>query len=67
MQPTIMLDGKIVGIWNRNVEQGRGPTRLLLFQKLGKNMEKAIIQKAKAIGKLMTNRDISVEIVQSNV
>lgn len=67
VQPTILLDGKIVGIWNRNVEQGKGPTRLLLFQKLGKNMEKAIIQKAKAIGKLMTNRDTSVEIVQSNV
>jgi len=63
VQPTILVNGKVVGTWNRNIEEGKGPIKLLFFQKPDKNVERAIVEKAKAIGKLMADRDISVEIV----
>jgi len=62
VQPTIILNGKIIGTWNRNIEQGRGPINMRFFQQPQKDIEKKVIQKAKAIGKLMTNEEINVKI-----
>jgi len=61
VQPTILLNGKIVGTWNRNIEEGRGPIKLRLWQP-EKDVEKEVIQKAKAIGGLMADKEVNVEI-----
>jgi hypothetical protein len=62
VQPTVLLNGKIVGAWNRNIEGGKGPIKLRFFCQPKKDVENVIIQKAKAIGRLMANQEISVEI-----
>ena len=62
VQPTILLNGKIVGMWNRNIEEGKGPIKLHFFQQPEKDVEKDAIQKAKAIGRLMADQEISVKI-----
>lgn len=62
VQPTLLIDGKIIGTWNQEIEKGKGPLKLRLRQQPEKEMEKEVIQKAKAIGKLMTNREVNVEI-----
>jgi len=62
VQPTILLDGKIIGTWNRNIEQGRGPIKLTFFLQPEKDVEREFVQKAKAIGRLMANREIEVEV-----
>jgi len=62
VQPTILLNGKIIGTWNRNIEEGKGPIKLRFFWQPKKDVEKEIVQKAKAIGRLMANQEISVEI-----
>lgn len=60
--PTILLKGVILGTWNRNIEEGKGPIKLTFFLQPEKDVEREVIQKAKAIGRLMTNREISVKI-----
>jgi len=62
VQPTILLNGKIVGMWNRNIEEGKGPIKIHFFQQLERDVKKEVIQKAKAIGRLMANKEINVEI-----
>jgi len=62
VQPTILLNGKIIGTWNRNIEQGKPPIKLLFFKKPEKQVEKEVVQKAKAIGRLMANKEVGVEI-----
>lgn len=62
VQPTIILNGKIIGTWDRNIEQGRGPIKLRFFQQPEKDVEKEVVQKAKAIGRLMADKETSVEI-----
>jgi hypothetical protein len=34
VQPTIVLNGEIVGIWNGDIESGRGPIKLLFSERL---------------------------------
>jgi hypothetical protein len=62
VQPTILLNGKIVGTWNRNIEEGKRPIKLRFFQQPEEDVKNKAIQKAKANGKLITNQEISVEI-----
>jgi hypothetical protein len=62
-EPTVVLDGRIVGTWNRTVEQGRGPISLRLFQPLKGGLRKALVQKAQALGRMMLQEEPSVELV----
>jgi len=62
VQPTILLNGKIVGTWNRNIEEGKGPIKLRFFWQPEKDVKEGVTQKAKAIGRLMANQEINVEI-----
>lgn len=62
VQPTIVLDGEIVGIWNRDVEFGRGPMKLHFLSKVGKGLKNEAIQYGKALGRLMSCREIDVEL-----
>lgn len=61
VQPTILLNGKIIGTWNQTIEKGKGPIKLRFFNQPEKDIEKAL-QRAKAIGRLMADQEISVEI-----
>ncbi|MBX5328676.1 MAG: winged helix DNA-binding domain-containing protein [Candidatus Bathyarchaeota archaeon] len=62
VQPTILLDGKIVGTWNRSLEEGKGPIKLRFFQHPESEIEREVVQKAKTLGKLMANQEVNVEI-----
>jgi len=62
VQPTMLLNGKIIGTWNGNIEEGKGPIKLRFFLEPEKEVKREIVQKARAIGRLMTNEEISVEI-----
>lgn len=62
VQPTILLDGKIVGTWNRSMEEGKGPIKLRFFQHPESEIVQEVIHKAKILGKLMANQEVSVEI-----
>lgn len=62
VQPTILLDGKIIGTWNRNIEEGRGPIKLNFFSHVKKDLEQEFIEKAKAIGKVMSNQEVNIEV-----
>jgi uncharacterized protein YcaQ len=62
VQPTILLNGKIIGTWNRSIEEGIKPIKLDFFSQPKKDIELEMVQNAKAIGRLMTNREIDVKI-----
>jgi hypothetical protein len=60
--PTILLNSKIIGTWNRNIEEGKEPIKLSFFSHPKKHIEKEIIEKAKIIGRLMSDHEVDVEI-----
>lgn len=60
--PTILLNGKIIGTWNINIEGGRGPIKLSFFSHSKKHMKKEIIKKAKVTGRLMIGHEVDLEI-----
>jgi len=60
--PTILFNGEIIGAWNRSIEEGKGPIKLGFFGQPKKDIEKEIIEKAKAIGRLMSDHKVDVEI-----
>jgi len=62
VQPTILLNNRIIGTWSWNIEEGRGPIRLLFFLKPENDIEREAVEKAKAIGRLMANKEVDVEI-----
>jgi hypothetical protein len=62
VEPTIVLDGRVVGTWNRTIESGRGPIQIHLFQSLKGDLKKTLVQKAKTLGKLMLQEEPSVEL-----
>lgn len=62
VQPTIVLNGEIVGIWNRDIESGRGRIKLHFFRKVRESLKNEAIQYAKALGKLMNDKEIDVEL-----
>ncbi|MGF3572874.1 MAG: DNA glycosylase AlkZ-like family protein, partial [Candidatus Bathyarchaeia archaeon] len=66
VQPTMLFDGKIIGIWNRSIEEGKGPIKLNFFSCIGKDVEKRFIEKAKAVGKVMSNHDVDVRVSKAN-
>jgi hypothetical protein len=61
VQPTILFNGKIIGIWNRSIEEGKGPIKLYFFSQLRKDIERRFIEKAKTIGKMMSNHEVKIE------
>jgi len=62
VQPTVLLNGKIAGTWNGNIEEGKGPIKLRFFQQPEKDVEKEVRQKAKALGRLITDKEVSAEM-----
>jgi len=47
VQPTILFNGKIVGTWNRNIEDGKGPIKLMFFRQPEKDVQVEVVQKRK--------------------
>jgi hypothetical protein len=62
VEPTVVVDGRIVGTWNHAIESGGGPIRLQLFQSLKGDLRKLLAQKAKTLAKLMLQEEPSVEL-----
>jgi hypothetical protein len=62
VEPTLVVDGRIVGVWNRAIEERRGPLTLRLFQSLKGSLRKTLVHKAKALGKLMLHEEPVVEL-----
>ncbi|MFQ6087188.1 MAG: DNA glycosylase AlkZ-like family protein, partial [Candidatus Bathyarchaeia archaeon] len=62
VQPTIVLNGEIVGIWNRDIESGRGPIKLRFFRKVGEGLKNEAIQYGKALGRLMSGGEVDVRL-----
>jgi hypothetical protein len=64
VQPTIVLNGEIVGIWNREIESGKGPIKLYFFKEVGEDLRNEAIQYGKALGRLMSrDREIHVKLI----
>jgi len=64
VQPTIVLNGEIIGIWNRDIESGKGAIKLHFFQKVRDDLKDEAVRYGKALGKLMSNgREIDVRLV----
>jgi len=61
-QPTILLNGNIVGVWSRSVELGRGKIELRFFSRPTKGEEKDVVLKARAVARLMTTRDADIRL-----
>ncbi len=62
VQPSILLNGKIIGTWSRNIEQGKGPIKLEFFMRPERDVEKEVVQTAKAIAGLMGSRETKIEV-----
>ena len=56
-QPTIWVNGKIIGTWNRTFEKPGDPLNLQLFQRIGRSEKTAIMNKAHAMIQMMTDKD----------
>ena len=50
ISPVLLVDGKIGGIWESPVRQGKGELRVRLFQKLTKNQEELLRDEVRLIG-----------------
>jgi len=53
VKPTILLNGKIIGTWNENIEEKKEPIKLKFFLQPKKNVEREAIRKGKAIERFM--------------
>jgi len=62
VQPTILLDGKIVGLWSRSIERGKGRIELKFFSQPEKSVEKDVVLKAKAVAMLMATPDVDIRV-----
>jgi uncharacterized protein YcaQ len=63
VQPTIVLNGEIVGIWNRDIESGRGPIKLHFFKTVKEGLKREAIQYGAALGRLMSSgRKVDVRL-----
>lgn len=60
--PTIVVNGKIVGVWNRAFEDRKDTISLRLFQRIKRGEKKVLKQKTQAIMRLMTGRDDKMKI-----
>jgi hypothetical protein len=64
VQPTIVLNGEMVGIWNRDIEFGRGPIKLHFFKEVKEDLRNEAIRYGKALGRLMgKDREIHVKLI----
>jgi len=61
VQPTILFNGKIIGTWS-DIEEGKEPIKLTFFQQPKRDLEREVVQKAKAVARVMVNRELTVEV-----
>lgn len=63
---TILMDGRIVGVWDFDEE--KEPTvKILLFKKAKSGVSKEIYSKAKKIGKFISSKDVRIKQCRSMV
>ena len=63
---TIVLDGKIVGVWDFNLE-GEPLVKIFLFETVERNATKEIRLKAREIGKFISGKDVEIKDCDSMV
>jgi hypothetical protein len=61
VQPTIVINGEIVGIWDQVFEQRSGIVKFQLFRRLSKGIKQVLIEQIQAIAKMMGEKDIRTE------
>ncbi len=57
---TIVLDGKVVGVWDFNVER-KPLVKIFLFEKVERNAVREIHLKAREIGKFIADKDVEIK------
>ncbi len=62
VNPTVLVNGKIVGTWNRVFEESGTTITVQLFQRVGRGEKNTILLQGKAIGEMMTRKDCDVVI-----
>jgi len=60
--PTVLLDGKIVGTWSRDLQQLKGPVQLRFFTQPERGLKENVVRKVKAATRLMTGRNVDVNV-----
>ncbi len=61
-QPTVLVNGKIVGIWNRVFEKPGDTLTIQLFQRIGRNEKNTLLAKAHAMSHMLTGKERQVVI-----
>jgi len=61
-QPTVLINGKIVGIWNRVFEEATEVITIELFQRLSRGEKNTLMDNARLQGQMMTGKDLKVVI-----
>ena len=61
-RPSVMVGGKIVGIWNRVFEDSNNVIEILLFQGLGRSEKNILMEKARLQSLMMTGKEFQVII-----
>ena len=59
-QPSVLVNGKIVGTWNRVFEETTNTITFTLFQRIGRSEKNTLIDKARLLGQMMTGKDLKV-------
>ena len=63
---TVLLDGRVVGVWDFDEEQE--PTvKILLFERAGPNVLREIYSRAKKIGKFISGKEVQIKQCRSMV
>ncbi len=61
VHPTILVDGKIVGIWNQVFEKRTGSVKFQLFQRISKGVKQILVEQIQALAQMMGEKDIRTE------
>ena len=56
---TIILDGRVVGIWDI-AEKPKPLLKMFIFEKSGENLVKSLISEGKKVGKFITGQDVDI-------
>ncbi len=59
-QPTVLINGKIAGIWDRVFYKSGETITIFLFQRVSRGEKNALMEKAHVMGQLMTGKAIKV-------
>ncbi len=62
VRPTVLFNGKIIGVWNRVFDEQQAVFTIQLFERLSKKDQTTLIHQANALGAMMNRKNLNVEI-----